>query len=100
MIDRAGTALRAKSQCNPLYRQCLKIHQRFLQEADAERAQRRFGGQDEQLELSVYQQVEMLLQILSTEVIERAMKVQAALENYKKCTLQKGFIALLTHMME
>ena len=64
------------------------------------RAQRRFGGQDEQLELSVYMQVEMLLQIFSTEVVEHALKVQAALDNYKKCTLQKGFIALLTHMME
>lgn len=87
IIQQRRAGARSKTQSNPLYRQCLKIHHLFLIQLEDVRAQMGAVDPEEPLKLPVAAQVETLLQILSQHVVHRAQKCALAERNHRRCTL-------------
>lgn len=87
VIDQRRADLGTKTKSNPLYRQCLKIHHMFLLHIAEMRAQMAGADADEALKLPVAVQVEILMQILSQQVVHRAQRYTLAQSNYRRCTV-------------
>lgn len=100
VLDQHGFKLSAKARQNALYRQCLKIHRFFLLRAEALRPQMRLLDPMAPPRLPQNVQFELLQETLEEQGAAKARKQRLAQGNYARCVMQKGFIALLTNMME
>ena len=78
----------------------MKIHHFYLLRAEALRPQIGLLDSAAPSKLPQNVQSELLLETLEEQVLTKVRNQRLAKSNYSRCVLRKGFIALLTNMME